>query len=158
MKTLLALDPGVTSGLACFYDTRLVDVRLLQTAYALPLVILNFPLFDEGRAVINKIVVELPQIYPVGKWKGDPNDLIEVAFAGGRWTQYLINQFFIADVQTIKPSTWKGQRPKKIDNEYTLSLLTVDERALVDALKAPPSKIHNAIDAIGIGLWAVGRR
>jgi hypothetical protein len=38
-----------------------------------------------------------------------------------------------------------------------LSKLTDHELSLLKGLGLPPSKEHNVIDAVGIGLWKVGR-
>ena len=58
----------------------------------------------------------------------------------------------------VKPAKWKGQVPKKICNERTLKALSQIETEVVGNVKCPASLRHNLLDAIGIGLWAVGRR
>lgn len=51
--------------------------------------------------------------------------------------------------------TWKGQVPKRIDHERTLKVLTEAERAVLPKSKA---ELLHVLDAIGIGLRALGRR
>lgn len=63
-----------------------------------------------------------------------------------------------ARVECVLPITWKrGSIPKRIHHPRILARLTKDERALLLAVKCALSAQHNVIDAIGIGLWAVGR-
>jgi hypothetical protein len=103
---------------------------------------------------VDKIVVELPQIYRQRQQKGDPNDLVSVAFAAGRFVQEALHG--ATTIQVVRPHDWKGSRPKHIDNKVTFNALSNAERELVPML--PDTKLHNVIDAIGIGLWALGRR
>lgn len=98
------------------------------------------------------LVVEKPKIYPIEKWKGDPNDLIDVAITAG----VVIGVFKDSKIDLVLPHTWKGQRPKDVDNQYTLSLLTKIEQGKIGHY--PKTKMHNVIDAIGLGLWKIGRR
>lgn len=94
-----------------------------------------------------RAVIELPRIYPVRRWKGDANDLIRVAVTAGA-----IAGALGAPVQFVEPRAWKGSRPKDVDNRYTLGLLSEAERATMDATS------HDVVDAVGLGLWALGRR
>ena len=53
--------------------------------------------------------------------------------------------------ELVHPRVWKGQRPKDVDNRWTLSQLDADELAVA-------GKNHNVLDAIGLGLWRLKRR
>ena len=97
-------------------------------------------------AVCDTLVIELPQVYQHGRSKGDPNDLIRVAFYAGSCTR--IGHGVLS---TPTPAEWKGQTPKAICAERIKAVLAVHE--LVHLYKAD----HNVLDAVGIGLWALGR-
>jgi hypothetical protein len=97
------------------------------------------------------VVVELPQVYPGSKSKGDPNDLIRLAFVAGRWVGAGVG------VETVKPRQWKGTIKKEVMLRRILSKLTDEELAMLKALKLPKSKEKEVIDAVGIGLWKLGR-
>jgi len=144
MTTLISIDPGKASGVAQFEDRVLKRVFLLD----------NLPV----SFFADTLVIEIPQVYPVRAWKGDPNDLIEVARIAGYWEGLIAACTRVLDVVHVRPHDWKGNRPKEIDNAYTLSKLTDAERAVIDGAQIPKSKLHNAIDAVGIGLWYLNRR
>ena len=82
------------------------------------------------------------------------NDIGMLAFHAGM----LAARVKAKSVRLVKPQQWKGSRPKEVDNRLTMGLLSDQERRIVAAVNAPPSLLHNVIDAIGIGLWAIGRR
>jgi hypothetical protein len=99
-----------------------------------------------------RFIVELPK----GRGSKDVkkiNSLIQLAFFAG-----LFAGSSGCTVGWLHPHEWKGQRPKEVDNRYTLSILSEEEREMVKRVKCPESLRHNMIDAIGIGLWKVGRR
>jgi len=143
---LIAIDPGKHAvGWAAFGDDGLSACGMLEIG-ALG--------YLAGRRP-DVAVIEVPQIYDRRRWKGDPNDLIDVAIAAGMARQALCDA---AEVVLVKPAAWKGQRAKAIDTEYTSGLLSLPERAVIDRCGVAKSKRHNVIDAIGIGLWRLGRR
>jgi len=87
--------------------------------------------------------------------KGDPNDLIAISARGawfaGRMAPYIF------DYEAVTPRQWKGT----VDGDIFLTRITkrLDERelGLLDTCGAIDSLKHNVIDAIGLGLWKVGR-
>jgi hypothetical protein len=98
------------------------------------------------------LVIEWPQIYVRARSKGDPNDLLLVAgVAAGVVASVRAGCVFMP-----KPADWKGQVPKEIHNARAMKRLSPAEAALV-APAGPASKLNNAIDAVGLGLWALGR-
>jgi len=153
MTTLISIDPGKASGVAQFRDGVLCACDIYEIAKN------EICLFS-----LDVLVIEIPQVYPVRAWKGDPNDLIEVARIAGVWEGLFTSHNYrhmptsIIDVVHVRPHEWKGNRPKDVDNAYTLSKLTDAERAVIDKAQIPKSKLHNAIDAVGIGLWYLNRR
>lgn len=106
------------------------------------------------RPLVDVVVYEWPQIYTRSKSKGDPNDLIALAAIGAAFTAMMNAPI----VKTPTPAEWAGQLPKTTKGDPWASpraarvaaRLTPAERVLV-----PDS--HDAIDAVALGLWALGR-
>jgi hypothetical protein len=149
-KRLVAVDPGLrTTAVALFLDGTLseierytpVHLRNAQGAIALQV-------FLDAR-----LVIEFPQAYRGGKSKGDPNGLLRLA--------HLVGQLNTAGkAELVAPATWAGQVPKATSKALAGSspralriraALSEAERALVDWT------CDDVIDAVGIGLWALGR-
>ena len=137
---LLAIDPGKNStGIALFGGGELLDVELAKDPYHVANLAMN---------PVDEVIVELPRAYgprsPV-----DPNDLILLGALAG----FLVGITPCNRRWYIHPQDWKGQMPKEIDNQRTIRHLKDNERQL---LGARPN--HNVVDAVGIGLWVLGRR
>ena len=170
MSRLLACDPSVRRpGVALFFDTRLVACDVLRPAPAddpsqrcrvAVLAIVGWAL-DSRRVTrldfltdLDELVVEWPQWYATGKSKGDPNDLaylagidvgLAVAFPG-------------AAVRSPVPRDWIGGLPKATSGDPWASPRGVRIAArLSDAERALVPDSHDAIDAVGLGLWACDR-
>ncbi len=91
----------------------------------------------------------MPRIYPgSGQQKGDLNDLLNLAAVVGGHEKTFKNHV------RVFPAQWKGQVPKKIMNARVLSRLSPQERLRIED---SGSKTHNTIDAVGIGLYRLGR-
>lgn len=156
----LTLDPGVSTGWAVFSPQGDLEAAgLIKFEGSFPKSTNAFPSLKD----VKKIVIEKPRIYDRKQWKGDPNDLISVALIGGfcagvGFRDMCINTRGEREIKYVYPQTWKGGRPKNVDNKYTLSLLGKDEQLILNRLGLAKDKLHNVIDAVGIGLWAVGRR
>lgn len=155
---LLAIDPGTKrkhsdgtarAGIALFDGDKLAacwlfaspDIAGLATAIGL-------------QAPVDLVVVEVPKVYP--RSPADPEDLILLAFTAG----LLAGSARAADLKMVRPAAWKGQRPKDVDTALTLATLTDAERETFGrcTYDIPKGLRHNVIDAIGIGLWQLGRR
>lgn len=137
--SLLACDPGENCGGACFIGGVLVWAGLLSFA-------------DPTHIAIRaeRMIVEIPQVYP-GPRAEDPNDLIGVAIIAGQW----IRSVSAPDTRRVFPRQWKGGVDKKIHNGRVLAKLSAAE--LQEVPKMAASKLHNVIDAIGLGLFDLGR-
>lgn len=141
---LFSIDPGKNEfAWALFDNKKLIKCGMCEVDNIRDLVY---------GVMIDEVVIEVPQIYMQRKWKGDPNDLIDVAVTAGR----VAGQF--SQVEFVRPRIWKGNRPKDIDNNYTLSQLISKELTILNICGVQKSKRHNVVDAIGIGLWKLGRR
>ncbi len=147
--TMLSIDPGKHMfGWAAFEDDRLNRCGLVKGEGFQDMM---------GAFVYHRtpteIVVEIPQVYQQRMWKGDPNDLIDVAIVAGA-----VAAQFRCETTFIRPRKWKGTRPKKVCNKLTLGTLDDGELKVYRSVDVLASLRHNVIDAIGIGLWRLGRR
>jgi hypothetical protein len=101
------------------------------------------------------LVVEEPMVYHGAKnTKGaDAEDLIQLAKVVGACAT------FRGHVTFLKPANWKGQIPKDVCWMRSLKRLSVQEAAVYDAAirQVGASKRHNVHDAIGLGLYYLGR-
>jgi hypothetical protein len=100
---------------------------------------------------VARLLVEWPQVYTYGKGKGDPNDLLALVGVGSALAALLPG----AVVEGVRPRVWKGT----IDGDAMVariqSRVTAAERV---AIQLPCASLaHNVWDAVGIGLWRVGR-
>lgn len=157
---ILAIDPGVHHhGLALFLD----DGRLFRCALMpgpggrrVPLAVAAAGLAVRtknwadawwgGVVVPARIVAELPQ--DRGQARVPPADLIALSVVLG-WTLGALGE----PATLISPSEWKGSTPKAQHQPRIIAALSAEEAAMIPS----GALAHNVIDAVGIGLWAVGR-
>jgi hypothetical protein len=110
-------------------------------------------------AAITRVVIERPMIYPGGRQKARPADIIALAVRAGEWGGK-VAAFTGSVPEYVEPARWKGQVPKDIHHARILAKLSPEEQAVLTSAGngVAPSKRHNIVDAVGIGLFAVGRR
>lgn len=158
---LLAIDPGLR-GCGCAVFTEGSKALLWGAGYVRnPLEAGDGPgaWLNMASAVfawsedINSVVIELPRVYQGAQQKGDPEDLIQLAALTGAISERLASAG--GHIATVRPSEWKGQVPKDIMNMRILSKLSVEELAVIKHVGK--TKDHNVIDAIGIGMFHLGR-
>ena len=113
-------------------------------------------------ALPRTFVYEWPQVYTAAKSIGDPNDLIGLAGVGAAVGMGLSMAVALQEIgltiMTYRPGEWTGGIRKERKGNPWLSLrgqrvatrLRSSEREVVPAS-------HDAIDAVGIGLFALGR-
>lgn len=171
---LLAVDPGINKpGVALFRAGKLVSaerVKLDKDIAKLPIGMRAARVSDAimrwGMArnmEPRNLVYELPQIYTREKSKGDPNDLVKVALVAanlsGALRYAMAGRNISMGILSPQPAEWlSGQCPKKETGDpwdsprgYRIKIrLTDEERSVVVAT-------HDALDSVGIGLWALGR-
>jgi len=133
---LVTIDPGVhKSAIALWGGGRLLFADDLKNPEV-------FRVVDRVGAV--RLVIESPVLYPTKrKQHKDVGDLLAV-----------VNKIKALAVQArgVSPAEWKGQVPKKIHGDRIFNELTKEEILAVVSIKN-----HNTIDAIGLGLWVLGR-
>lgn len=163
-KILLALDPGTEqAGIAVFRNGKLDDVDVLrvqasqgnkeQRASFMARKVILWA--EKAKATKStKIVMEYPQIYRHGAGADvDPDDVLALVLVVGHvWGA--CHAMDGNDVSLVRPAAWKGQVPKRIMNARIVATLDVTERDLVER---NVKSNHNALDAVGVGLWALRR-
>jgi hypothetical protein len=156
---LVCVDPGLRgSGLAMYklgvlefatYVTNPDKSGRGPTAHAeMASAILNFveePFYNEQA----HFLVEFPQVYP-GPSKIDVNDLLDIAGVASAITTMMT----LYQCQATLPRAWKGNIKKEIMTERIRASLTDQERNRIVSVGA---KDHNTLDAVGLGLWRMGR-
>lgn len=154
---LISVDPGVkATGVAFFDDYSLVNVLLVR-ARSLELMIVEMQKFTNFYDTPDTVIVERPTIYRRGG-KGDPVGLVSISIVAGA-AACSISQDVWSKIKFVEPRVWKGSVPKKIHNERIVEQLNDREQAILKTrlVKAPVKLIHNVIDAVGIGLYQLGK-
>lgn len=168
---LLAVDPGLNgTGWAAFDTGRLVrcgcatypptaDPR--REEIALP-ALAGWIAWELGclNPKVGVLMIEKPQVYRQRLQKGDPNDLIDLAFLAGA----VHHSLKASKTELVLPREWKGTIPKTrklgdyIVHKRVLKHLAHGGLEIYEAgLAEVPAKLrHNIADAVGIGLWALG--
>jgi len=157
VKRLVAIDPGAKSvALALFKGDTLWHCGLVRASGLEDLLkaIRELDGLELLGGQADEVVVEVPQIYPASKSKGDPNDLIRVALAAGGAAVAAGGV-----VKLVRPREWKGTVPKEIHNRRTIvKLRDFELQIYVTCTKSIPEALrHNVLDAVGLGLWRLKR-
>lgn len=182
--TLLALDPGMNSpGVALFTRDTLVAAwrvpipssfadredgqRWLDVALEIVGSVASRGVF---LSEIRQVVFERPQWYQRGKSKGDPNQLAGVAGVAANVTGHLV-QFGRFTVSSPKPAEWIGQLSKACPSCGALKKkcpacggsvwktprgIRIRSRLSEAELALVPDQ-NDAVDAVGLGLFELGR-
>ena len=154
MSTLLAIDPSLRgTGWALFENTVLTRCgviggpNLLSNIEAVRAIHTSFMVGHLDPYV----VLEFPRIYPKGRGASDnidPNDLLWVAAVAGALCT-------LGPSSTYYPSDWKGQSKKEKTLRIVLQACNPAERAVIESVQG--AKRHNAVDAVGIGMYHLKR-
>lgn len=158
-KLTIAFDPGLRyAGVGVFLDSTLVDCFLVRN----PEHHLRGPnaWFTMANAVLTGLhagttppgdhnlvfVSEVPQYYRHSNI--DPENLFELVGVVASVAMLVPGEKY-----TYLPRIWKGNTEKFESNLQIEATLTPEEKAVVERMNAPRTLRHNAIDAIGIGLY-----
>jgi hypothetical protein len=99
------------------------------------------------------LVCEWPVVYQ--QQKAPAADLLDIAgVVGGVMTGAYVRGAFI---WRVLPREWKGTHKKEIHQTWILASLEEKERALVPRTPLKDYYVSDALDAVGLGLWAAGR-
>lgn len=151
---LLAVDPGASSlAWAHFFDSNLRQCGMIQCA-TLQHLGAEFRHIVEA-AFPGCLAIEVPQIYSQAQWKGDPNDCIDVAIAAGVAIGQVEPSCII---HKYRPRQWKGTKKKAVDHRQTRAILSATELDIVTQCGVSKGKLHNVLDAVGVGLRKLNRR
>ncbi len=138
MRRMRVIDPGKNCGVATFVGDTLTSVFVCDGD------LLTLAQWDSD------LVIEVPRIYPGGRGKGDPNQIVDLAYQAGR----IAGSAPFATIRRVFPAQWKGQVDPDVMCSRILGFLSCEEEALF--LPIPKGIRHNAIDAAGLGLWILG--
>lgn len=108
---------------------------------------------------LETLVFERPKIYRESKSKGNHNDLIPLAAVGTALAVMLGSSGVIPRVMSPMPEDWTGQLPKSTARGEAWSSprgRRISSRLRPEELALVPDQ-HDTVDAVGIGLWALGR-
>lgn len=182
MSYLLSVDPGLRkSGAALWHDGELVAAKLIEpksddTDVALVIEAMasdmrewlrSFPLphghDGYGMVPIMRLVCERPRTYGGRAGRGDANDLIAVALVVGA----LLGRLSCPTTLPL-PEDWKGGIPKPQSKaEYLRDGYPVEERVRAKLSPVEAARVEwprdwrkkmDVSDALGIGLYALGRK
>lgn len=176
MNRLLAVDPGASCGVALVDDARLV-LALALHADAGPAPCAVCPICRPplpcshvaGRAaqLIGGLLAAVPDLREIDTavmeqptWWGSstPNApaLLQLAATAGALAGCLLGHG-VGRVLCVPPGVWKGRTAKTTFQRGILASLDEAERALVPRGPKTRRFDSDATDAVGLGLWAVGR-
>jgi len=131
MRTLISIDPGATCGMARWCAGLLVYARSLPIATLVDM-----------RLETDTLAIEVPT-----QWaRSSSSSILLLSERVGR----IISAVRAGDVVRLYPSQWKGSTPKAICRDRI-------RRVLSEAEVARITGTHDAWDAVGIGLVALGR-
>ncbi len=162
--SLLAVDPGLRGcGVALFkkgvlhWAAYVPNVSssgrgpVVQAAMAMSV----WAAVDDRGVEPEHLIVEFPMVYP-GVANIDVNDLLDIAgVAAAVMTEYALGEGVTPrNCHFSLPNAWKGNIKKAIMTERIKNSLTTNERMCIQSVGA---KDHNTVDAVGLGLWQLGR-
>ena len=133
MGTLITIDPGASMGVAVWDGSKLVFV-----GQALPRV--------ASRMGAQRVIIERP----VARWKGSVEDIATLAIRANKVGGATRERWPGIVVDYIDPTAWKGTMAKVHVPARCREVLMPEELAI-------PVRTADQWDAIGIGLWALGR-
>ena len=150
---ILAIDPGLRAcGVAWFEQgilvkADLISVKTMESDAKAFVEMANA--VGAASAPVTEVAVEYPQQYARSP---TPRESVQklVGVIGA-----LAATFRDSETEYYLPRQWKGQVPKPVMHRRILGRLTEAEQGVIPDLAA--SKLHNVLDAVGIGLHHVGR-
>ena len=157
----LAIDPGTTrQGWALFGGVQLAECGI-NCGAAETFVLKSSVQHLRSFFGVARAVIEGQEIHRGGRFgKVSPATIIRLAQSAGM-VAGVLQAITQAPVEFVLPSVWKGGVPKGPHQERIVNALFPKEKEVLDVgLSRIKAKTHHSevIDAVGIGLWAVGRK
>jgi hypothetical protein len=158
MSVLIAIDTGVAvCGVAFFHGRTLWDAQVMNTSNLM------------GMTGMGRVVVERPRVYGGRAKQGDTQDLLDVSYVAGMLVG-TASERGATSARAVLPQEWKGSVPKQIMCRRAFARLDIDEKRVVFRA-LPPGEVDkleqkigelskrttDLLDAVGIGLWELGR-
>lgn len=143
---LLCFDLAKSSGWATF-----VEGRLVQAGYG------TFDFLARQRHWADEeypgtlVLIETPH----HAWRATTEDVIKLGIMVGKIEERYERRG--CRVERVKPVEWKGSVDADVMTARILKRLTLEELKLVPVRPRAADYEHNAVDAIGLGLWKLGR-
>lgn len=153
---MITFDPGKNTGWATFWKGRLVGCGILECDIDnLKSFIIKAADVYARHTDTSLTVMEYPQVYTSQNVR--QSDVVDLAFIDGVLAGEATHRGH--DILRVTPATWKGQMPKKAHHAMIMDNLELKELqfANVSLQKYKQSIKHNALDAIGLGLWKLRR-
>lgn len=153
---LVAVDPGKHMLGLSFWD----EEKVLQWAGWVPVQAAPLPKIGLN----TRVVMERPRARPPAETPGGTSGyqaLVDITFAGALYAGHVG-----ARVETVYPDEWKGGTSKRAVSKGGTELYVVERRVLEILSPAERARIewpsakgkrHNVADALGLGLFALGR-
>lgn len=133
---MITVDPGVSYFAWAVWREGVLDTCGLWTAEC------AWP-----RGFAGPVVVECPD----RRWRGTEKDLFALTRQAGFYAGRLGN----GPHEFVTPQQWKDQVPKEVHHPRITAALMPREREVLPVKKG--ALVH-VLDAVGIGLWKLGRR
>lgn len=146
--TVLSIDPGNECGASIFWNGTLVTCGLVNRGDSPGGIEPLKWLRERGLERFGYLVIEIPR---VTKQTKDAGSIVKLAITAGR----MIERFPHAKLVTTFVDQWKGSVEKEEMCLRIVGVLTDSERTCLPVMAK--TYLHNVIDAIGVGLRALGR-
>lgn len=175
IERILALDPGLCDiGLATVEHARLTGAWWVRTArqparckrcaqacdhatrpLAIGRTVAETLLTAGPLARFDLVVAEWPKVYLGRKVVANPDDLLAMAGVVGAISAAAA----LKGVATwhVLPEEWKGRERKDVFQTWILACLRDEEIALIPRGAIAKRYASDAVDAVGLGMWAAGR-
>lgn len=139
MHQFFGIDPGVHKAAVC----RIDPMGGIAFEYEAPEAM-------HGRGMIG--ILEVPRVLPPKQSKGDPDDIVQLAFASGKIAAGNA-------LRVVRPSDWKGTLDKATHNARVRAavraLYGINAQAIEAELARDGKTAHNLTDAIGLALFGL---
>lgn len=145
-KVFGGFDPAKRGGgLAIYCRGEITSVRYIEGT---PRMVAD----ELRRYTFDLLAVEVPRVYPGSP--ADPNDILDLSLMSGAALGSSRNAV------SVYPQSWKGSIPKTVHHKRIKGWLTENSLNVVNACTYSISKRKtiDIWDAVGLAIWAAGRK